>query len=134
MTSLPLKGLHHIARVTSRPDESTRFYVDVLGFRAIKRPDFDFRGAWLLGYGFQIHLIENPDLLGSSGGPINTRANHLAFAVDDIGPVRQRLTAHGIEFHEQVNAGNIRQIFFQDPDGHHLEVAVYPPHPPPLEE
>ncbi len=129
-TPLPLLGLHHIARVTSRPDQSIAFYRDVLGFRSLERPPFNFRGGWLFAYGFQIHIIENDDVSPNERNPINTRANHLAFGVEDLTPVRERLRKHGIEWKEQVNAGNIHQMFFQDPDGHHIEVAVYPPNPP----
>ena len=106
----------------------------MLGFRAIERPNFDFRGAWLLGYGIQIHIIENPPLAGALEDQINSRANHMAFAVEDHEPVRQRLEELGIAYSERVNAGGIPQIFFQDPDGHNIEIGIYPPHPPFLEE
>lgn len=133
MTPLPITGLHHIARVTSKPEESAAFYRDVLGFRPIERPGFNFRGAWLLGYGVQIHIIENPSRAGERS-EIDTRADHLAFAVEDHEPVRRRLDELGIAYHEQVNAGGIPQIFLQDPDGHHIEIGIYPPHPPFVDE
>jgi catechol 2,3-dioxygenase-like lactoylglutathione lyase family enzyme len=44
--------------VTPNIERMCRFYCEVLGFRQIWRPDFPFRGAWLFGYGLQIHLIE----------------------------------------------------------------------------
>jgi len=134
MTALPIRSLHHIAVTTARPAESARFYTDVLGFRPIQRPNFNFRGAWLLGYGVQIHIIENPACAGERNDRIDTRADHLAFAVEDHEPVRQRLDEVGVRYHEQVNAGGIPQIFFQDPDGHHIEIGIYPPHPPFVDE
>ena len=121
---LPLQSLHHVAVSTQWPDESIAFYRDVLGFREVSRPPFDFRGAWLFNYGFQILIIEDK-LASQVTGKIDTRANHLAFAVDDIEPVRQTLNAHDIEFIENVNAGGIHQIFFRDPDGNHIEIAVH---------
>ncbi|MCA9267664.1 MAG: VOC family protein [Planctomycetales bacterium] len=127
---LPITHLHHIARVTSDPERSAAFYCQVLGFRPIKRPNFNFRGAWLLGYGVQIHIIERRSPAAPTSDEIDTRANHLAFAVDDHGPVLARLDALGIRYHQQVNAGGIPQIFFRDPDGHHIEIGIYPPHPP----
>lgn len=126
---LPIVKLHHVARVTSRPEESAAFYCQVLGFRPLVRPNFSFRGAWLYNYGLQIHIIERTEPAEDHSTEIDTRANHLAFAVEDLAPVRERLDAGGIPFHEKVNAGGIRQIFFQDPDGHHIEIAVYPPNP-----
>jgi catechol 2,3-dioxygenase-like lactoylglutathione lyase family enzyme len=132
--SLPILGLHHIARVTNKPAESAKFYCEVLGFRPIKRPNFDFRGAWLLGYGIQIHIIENTQRAEGPSDQIDTRDNHLAFAVSDHAPVKAQLDALGIRYVERVNAGGIPQIFFQDPDGHHVEIGIYPPHPPFLDE
>ena len=123
---LPIRALHHIARVTRRPDASRAFYRDVLGFRELPRPNFSFRGAWLYNYGVQIHIIENRDLAPTLPNPeIDTRANHVAFAADGMGPVKQSLREHGIEYRENINAGGIHQIFFQDPDGHHIEIAVH---------
>jgi len=126
---LPIKALHHVARTTKNAQRSRAFYCDVLGFREIKRPNFNFRGAWLFNYGFQIHIIEHDGADRTGAGPIDTRADHLAFAVDDFADVERRLKEHGIEFHKQVNAGGIPQIFFRDPDGHHIEIGIYPPTP-----
>ena len=134
MTALPIQGLHHLALVTDQPEIATQFYVDVLGFRPIQRPNFDFCGAWLLGYGVQIHIIENPSVAEGLGDKIDSRADHMAFAVEDHQPVRERLDQLGIAYSERVNAGGIPQIFFQDPDGHHIEIGIYPPHPPFLDQ
>jgi catechol 2,3-dioxygenase-like lactoylglutathione lyase family enzyme len=128
--SLPIQRLHHISLVTRDTDASRAFYCQVLGFRELERPPFNFRGAWLYNYGLQIHLIENPQASGGRNEQIDSRANHVAFAVDDDAPVQQILDQHGIPWRRQVNAGGIRQTFFQDPDGHHIEIAVYPPNPP----
>lgn len=127
---LPIQGLHHISLVTRNTEASRRFYCEVLGFREIQRPNFSFRGAWLYNYGLQIHLIENPQAPGERNEHIDSRADHVAFAVADDGPVLQLLAQHGIPCRQQVNAGGIHQTFFQDPDGHHIEIAVYPPPPP----
>ena len=121
---LPIIGLHHIARVTRHLDDTLDFYCNVLGFQQLRRPPFSFRGAWLFNYGVQIHIIENESLAGERNDQIDSRANHLAFRVEDIDAVKSSLAEHGIDFVERVNAGGIQQIFFQDPDGHHIEIAV----------
>lgn len=125
---LPLYGLHHLARTTRNVEASVAFYSDVLGFRAIPRPAFDFRGAWLFGYGLQIHLIERTDL-PAPDGPINSRVDHLAFTAPDLDEVERRLRARGIEYavRHQANNPARKQIFFRDPDGQHLEVGAYGP-------
>jgi catechol 2,3-dioxygenase-like lactoylglutathione lyase family enzyme len=133
MKPLPINALHHISLVTRSVPESVAFYRDVLGFRELKRPNFDFAGAWLYNYGVQVHIIENPSQTPAAGRQIDSRANHHAFAVDDVEPVKQQLSERKIPYREQVNAGGIRQIFFHDPDGHHIEIAVYGPTPEFLE-
>lgn len=44
--ALRLNALNHISRLTSDPQASSTFYIEVLGFRPIKRPSFDFDGCW----------------------------------------------------------------------------------------
>ena len=126
---LPILALHHIARVTGRPEESKAFYRDVLGFREIQRPPFDFRGAWLYSYGVQIHIIEDQEAAPDPHRDINPRGDHLALHVDDVEVAKRQLCQLGIEYLEQVNAGGIHQVFFRDPDGHLVEIAEYGPTP-----
>jgi catechol 2,3-dioxygenase-like lactoylglutathione lyase family enzyme len=124
---LPLKGLHHIAVLTKRLEESRAFYRDLLGFREIPRPPFNFAGAWLWNYGLQIHLIVD-EQLGDPAGPIHTRGQHLAFQSPDVEAVEQVLAQRGIAFRVNIQAGtSLKQLFFRDPDGHHIEVASYGP-------
>lgn len=127
--TLRIKRVHHFARVTDQPDASKAFYRDVLGFREIQRPPFNFRGAWLYNYGVQIHIIENTELAQKSRQPISGLANHLALEVENVEEAKKCLEQNDIRYFEQVNAGGIHQVFFQDPDGHIVEVAVYGPTP-----
>ncbi|MGE0610152.1 MAG: VOC family protein, partial [Pirellulales bacterium] len=39
--TLPIQTINHLGRLTKRLQESRRFYCDVLGFREIRRPNFD---------------------------------------------------------------------------------------------
>ncbi|HEX4150175.1 MAG TPA: VOC family protein [Pirellulales bacterium] len=124
---LALKGLHHVAVPTHRLEESRAFYRDLLGFREISRPPFNFGGAWLYNYGLQIHLIvaEKP---GPEPGPILTRDHHLAFETPEIEAVERELTRRGIAFRVNIQAGTgLKQLFFHDPDGNHIEMASYGP-------
>jgi catechol 2,3-dioxygenase-like lactoylglutathione lyase family enzyme len=135
LSPLPIAGLHHVALVTRDPAASVAFYRDVLGFRPIRRPDFDFRGGWLFNYGLQIHVIER-STAGQAAGEIDPRASHLAFSVPDLAAmddVERNLRGRGIACRRQINAGGIPQLFFRDPDGHHIEIGVYPPAPEFLE-
>jgi catechol 2,3-dioxygenase-like lactoylglutathione lyase family enzyme len=126
---VPIRGVNHLGRVTKRLPESLAFYRDVLGFRPIERPNFNFAGAWLFNYGVQIHLIVN-EAAGDPSGEIQTRADHLALFVEDIEACKSRLVEHGIPFRENhVPGRNVHQVFFRDPDGNHIELATYPPTP-----
>ena len=123
---LPIKSLNHVGRLTRRLDESRAFYRDVLGFREVARPNFKFAGAWLENYGLLIHLIDS-ESAGSPDGEINTRDNHLAFHADDLSAVEARLAEHNIPFRRtEVPDRGIKQLFFRDPDGNHIEVGTYP--------
>ena len=94
---LPIGAVNHVGVMTRRVAESRRFYREVLGFREVSRPNFDFDGAWLYNYGLMIHLIYN-DAAGNPDGEIQTRDNHLALHADDLGRVEQLLRQHGIAF------------------------------------
>lgn len=123
---LPIRSLHHVARVTRHLDAGRAFYRDVLGFREMHRPKLDFPGAWLTNYGIQIHLLVN-DAPENPRDLIETRDNHLAFFVEDVDVVERLLQEHDVKYRVNVQKDSgIKQVFFRDPDGHHIEVACYP--------
>ncbi len=125
-TPLPIRSVNHISHVTTRLDEAIAFYRDVLGFRPIRRPPFSFAGAWLYNYGVQIHLIAAENA-AASAREIQTRAEHVAFHVDDLDAAERMLQERSIAYVENVVPGvNVRQLFFHDPDGHHIELGTYP--------
>ena len=123
---LPIERLHHFARLTKKLDESRAFYRDVLGFQEIPRPDLRFPGAWLANYGLQVHLIVS-DAVADPQGEISSRDNHLAFHTQDLEGVERALQAAGIAYRVNIQPSTgLKQFFFRDPDGHHVEVASYP--------
>jgi catechol 2,3-dioxygenase-like lactoylglutathione lyase family enzyme len=111
MTIIPAK-LHHVSRQTRQLDVTRQFYVDVLGFREITRPPFSFRGAWLFGAGIQMHLIEEP--FDAPPETLNTRENHIAFAIDDGDAAEAALKQRGINYRRNVlPERGTNQIFFR---------------------
>ena len=127
--SLPIDRIHHISHVTHDLEASRRFYRDILGFREISRPNFDFPGAWLYNYGTQVHLIQTPDKQAPEKH-VATRVDHIAFHVNDIEEAEKLLKEHQIDYRSTLVADtNVTQLFFQDPDGNHIELGGYPPHP-----
>ena len=118
--SLPIRSVNHLARVTPNIERMCRFYCEVLGFRRIWRPDFPVRGAWLFGYGLQIHLIEPEDgASGPASAPeLSVRADHLALHVDDTHGVGELLDRHGLPYKSNYVAGTgVTQYFFPDRHG-----------------
>jgi glyoxylase I family protein len=126
---LPIECIHHVGRRTKRLEVSRAFYRDILGFREIERPNFDFPGAWFYNYGVQVHLIVN-EQAGDPAAEIGTRVDHLALRVPDIDQAERILKEHGVNYRtNHVARTGVKQLFFLDPDGHHIEVASYPPTP-----
>ena len=127
---LPIQSVHHIARTTRDLEASTAFYRDVLGFRPIVRPNFDFPGAWLYNYGVQIHLIVRSEKELPPTSEILTRADHVAFHVEDTDPVERALKELDIPYRKNYVADTeVTQLFCLDPDGNHIEIGCYPPVP-----
>ena len=124
---LPIESVNHIARVTCDLEASTAFYRDVLGFRPIQRPNFGFDGAWLFNCGVQIHLICATGDPAIDAPETSIRASHVAFHVADTAAVEELLQQHGIPYNvNQVPDIGVTQLFFQDPDGFHIEIGTYP--------
>jgi catechol 2,3-dioxygenase-like lactoylglutathione lyase family enzyme len=116
-------ALNHISLKTKRVEESIAFYKTVLGFRQVERPNFDFRGAWLVRNGLMIHLIENPTA-GDPSENIDSRDFHFALHADDLDAAEKRLISLGIRYRRKLQAGKgIPQLFLHDPDGNTIEIA-----------
>lgn len=121
-----LAGIDHVALSVADVERSTNWYIDVLGFER------RFDGMWggvpvFIGLGnTAIALFPIRSNKPSSGNTGSPRILHLAFRADrkDFRVAQEELTRRGIAFefedHEISNS-----IYFQDPDGHHLEITTY---------
>jgi catechol 2,3-dioxygenase-like lactoylglutathione lyase family enzyme len=124
---LSLKSLNHISIVCRSLDEALDFYQNVLGFFPIRRPSFDFNGAWLFNYGIGIHLLqsEDPESLPKISH-INPKDNHISFQCESMATVEKKLKDMKIEYvKSRVEEGGIYvdQLFFHDPDGSMIEIC-----------
>ena len=79
-------ALNHVSRLCRSVKESMDFYVKVLGFVLIQRPQvLHFDGAWLFNYGVGIHLVqakgENARRLPANRDHLDPMDNHISFQV-----------------------------------------------------
>jgi len=113
-------SLNHINILTHDMSRLTRFYADVLGFRAGYRPSSSSTGAWLyLEDKPLIHLVE-------TGQPFHTKGtamNHFALNGSGLGEFLTHLRSLGVQYRVGVPREiDLRQVVIHDPDGNMFEV------------
>ncbi|MEM6655989.1 MAG: VOC family protein [Planctomycetota bacterium] len=129
MPPLALGRFNHASLNCRNVSTSVAFYEAVVGLRRVRRPAFDFEGAWLYcdGLGMMLHLIRNEQMEVQSIGLTDTRRPHLAFWVDDVDDALQTLDARGVEHrHKRLPTYGYRQVFFCDPDDNLIEIGEWP--------
>jgi glyoxylase I family protein len=115
------KAFHHAAIRVTDVERARRFYVDVLGFKEIPRPDVPSPGAWLALGDAQVHLIHGPAPQYDAEPGMPTRP-HIAIVIDDFAGAGAELDRHGIK-HRVVTgsvAGSV--VLLNDPDGNAIEL------------
>ena len=113
-------------------DRAVSFYENVLGLRRINDGYFEGgRGAALqVDSGPSVLLLFRAEITRLGGilpAHGTTGAGHVAFRVDagDLDKWRERLRAHSVEIEKEFAfGGNPPSIYFRDPDGNSLELAV----------
>ena len=114
---IELKALHHLSFTVADLDASLGFWRDLLGFNTIDRPDLGFPGAWLQGFGVEVHLLAPADAKAAEG-QLSPLRNHVAFHVDDLAAVRRKLESAGLEV---LGGGSRRQMWILDPSANVIE-------------
>jgi glyoxylase I family protein len=108
-------GVHHVSINVTDTDAARRFYVDVLGFTELARPDLGFPGAWLQIGEQQLHLLELP--------MPEHKGQHFALAVADVDSAVGLLRAQGVDVGDPKEiSGVCRQAFLFDPSGNQVEL------------
>jgi catechol 2,3-dioxygenase-like lactoylglutathione lyase family enzyme len=127
-----LHGVLETSLYISDLDRAVKFYREVLGLRLIEDKYFEGgRGAALqVGTGPSVLLLFRADVTRQGGMLLahgTTGAGHVAFRIEpeEIPAWRERLRAHGIPIEQEFAFGdNPPSIYFRDPDGNVLELAV----------
>ena len=120
-------GLHHISLYVSDLSASASFYADALGLEEIPNRVGKSHIRW-----FKLDEFRSIHIIG--GDPVSARprqmSTHVALATQSFDAALQRLTQHGVTYvslggkpkEASLRADGIRQVYFQDPDGHWLEI------------
>lgn len=119
-------SINHIALYTQSLQKSTVFYRDLVGLDTIPEPFHDGKHTWFtIGGKAALHIIEG------LGAPVQQNKNtHLCFSVKALEPLIEKLTRAGVAYEDWPGKKNsittrvdgVHQIYFQDPDGHWLEI------------
>jgi glyoxylase I family protein len=134
-----LERLHHVAYRCRDAAETTRFYEDMLGLRleiALAENYVPSTGEWSphIHIFFQMadgsfiaffELPESPEMERDQATP--DWVQHLALRVADmetLDKIKARLEAAGVEVLGPTDHKIFKSIYFFDPSGHRLEVAV----------
>ena len=119
--------LHHVSLYVRDVHASAAFYAEVLGLQEIPNRVGQSHIRWFIIDGFRtVHLI--------GGDPEPERSypfsNHLALTTRDFEAALNRLEQHGVTYvslarkpkEVTIRSDGVRQIYFQDPDGHWIEI------------
>ena len=134
-----LKGIHHVAYRCKDAKETVEFYRDLLGMEfqvAFAEDHVPSTGAYDpymhvfldAGNGNVLAFFELPEQK-AMGRDINTPewVQHIAFKVSDLSilnEVKAKATARGLDVIGPTDHGVFKSIYFFDPNGHRLELAV----------
>lgn len=129
----PTAGLNHLAMVTTDLDRLCAFYVDVFDAEVARLDEPGMRHAMIdLGAGACLHPFEVPvpDAVGSEAMFERGHLDHFAVNVADdasFALLRRRLVEVGATDGTTTDYGNLRSVFFRDPDGCCCEIAQWIP-------
>ncbi|WP_423147734.1 VOC family protein [Rubrolithibacter danxiaensis] len=118
--------LNHIAVYVNNLQKSTDFYETVLNLKKISEPFHDGKHTWFNIEGSSnLHLIQ-----GASKETEHDINDHLCFSIKSIKSMIGVLKDKGIAYRNWAGEPNaftlrvdgVKQIYFQDPDGHWIEI------------
>jgi catechol 2,3-dioxygenase-like lactoylglutathione lyase family enzyme len=120
-------GLHHVQInvPASRAAEARRFFEDLLGLHEVPRPESLSKagrnGVWYACGDNEFHVFFAPDAEFRE----DHSSHHPALLVDDLGDLRERLDAAGVELEDAIPIDGRARFFCRDPFGHRLEFLSF---------
>lgn len=133
---MPLTELNHYFVRANDLERTKDFYVEVLGFEVMKRPDFPFPGYWLgINGKIQVHMgpagIPNQEMyyLGTPKNAASDHAgvvDHIAFLASEPEAFIRRFKSLGMEYRPRsLPESELFQLFVKDPNGLTIELNFF---------
>ena len=133
---MPLTELNHYFVRANDLERTKDFYVNVLGFEVMPRPDFPFPGYWLgINGKIQVHMgpagIPNQEMY-YLGTPKNAAADHagvvdhIAFLASEPEEFVKRFKKLGLSYRPRsLPESELFQLFIKDPNGLTIELNFF---------
>ena len=125
---MKLNKVHHIAIICSDYERSLQFYTQTLGLRLIaehyRSERQSYKADLALGTDYVVELFSFPNPPARLTHPEAAGLRHLAFETDNIVQAEAELDSLQLP-HEPIRIDEYTQkkfVFFQDPDGLHIEL------------
>lgn len=130
---MQLRGLHHVTLISSDLERTTAFWRDILGLALVREGSNDddpgARHFWFGDAdgtpGTLVSFLEYPQMEPGVVGRGST--HHIALAVgseEEQLAWRDYLRGEGVQCTDVFDRGELRSIYFRDPDGHIVEIAT----------
>lgn len=128
-----LTGLHHVTLISSDLERTTAFWRDVLGLALVREgTNDDDPGARHFWFGDAdgtpgtlVSFLEYPQMDPGVVGVGST--HHIALGVGSAEEQTawiEYLRSKGVQCTDVFERGDLRSIYFRDPDGHIVEIAT----------
>jgi lactoylglutathione lyase len=125
-SKLQAQHFNHMTVYVVDLQKSATFYRNVMGFQEIPEPFHDNHHVWFkIGEHNELHVVSGAKEMVAHD--INI---HMAFSVPSVEDFSKHLDSMNVKYGNwaqtskspQVRPDNIKQIYFQDPDGYWIEV------------
>ena len=124
-----IKGVDHVALVTTDVERAATFYTGVLGLQEMARLETSHSGTLIfVGVGETTIELFGGGKVKASGEGNEVGFKHICLLVDDVDAEHARLKARGVAFDMEpatVESG-LRICFLRDPDGNRVELMQRP--------
>lgn len=125
---MELQALDHIGLNVADVGRSIAWYRDVLGLHRTHQEAWGDFPAVMEAGGSGVALFPNDELPSTPPGRSEDDMGHVGFRTSRPGlkQARDEVGGRGIDFHEG-DYGVAWSIYFDDPDGHQIEITTYEP-------